>query len=364
MSSIRLEGICKSFGTQVAVEDLTLEVKQNETVVLLGPSGCGKTTTLRLIAGLEHPDRGDIFFASPDSSGESSEGAADGSRSTQRSLLSVPAGERNTAMMFQEDALYPHLSCGDNISFCIGGRSSRWLFKAKDQNVQNNVQQLASRLGIEEFLDRKPHQLSGGQRQRVALARAMIRRPDVFLLDEPLSRLDFRLSTELQQDLKSALGEIGCPVLYVTHNQREAMVLADRVVVMDCGKAVQVGKPLEVYRRPANLFVASFMGEQPMNVLGKASADAKAEHVGFRAEDVRLAGDDESPGDVFAVTGHVETVQQLGDRSLVHVRTDQGEQVRTMQLGDANPDLGRRVCAWVAKDRLVLFDAAGQRIGS
>ncbi len=357
MASIRLENVTKKFDGHMAVDDLTLRIEENETVVLLGPSGCGKTTTLRLIAGLEHPDRGDILFASSDD-------ASEASRSSWRSVVPQQPSERNVAMMFQENALYPRLSVYDNISFCVRGKRGI---------VRDKVRQVAAQLSIQELLDRKPHQLSGGQRQRVALARAIVRRPAVFLLDEPLSSLDTRLSMGLQWELKKAFREMDCPVLYVTHNQREAMILADRLVVMDCGKAVQVGRPLEVYQRPANLFVASFLGQQPMNLMPASrlnlATESTATTVGVRAEHVSLSMETGAGKQALGLqlSGVVDDVQQLGDQTCVAVAV-QGldEKVRMVQFDGANgsfqtnPDIGHRVQLRMAQDHLIFFDENGQ----
>jgi len=242
LTEIFLENVSKYFGKVKAVEDMTLKVRRKEFVVLLGPSGCGKTTTLRLIAGLEKPTKGNIYF--------------DG-----HLVNELGPKDRNVAMVFQDFALYPHMTVFDNIALCLKVR------KLPKDEIRRRVLDVARLLQIEDLLERKPGQLSGGQKQRVALARAIVRNPSVYLMDEPLSNLDALLRVKMRVELRKLHERLGATTIYVTHDQAEAMVMADRIVVMNRGKIVQVGTPNEIYEKPANLFVAEFVGTPPMNFI-------------------------------------------------------------------------------------------------
>jgi len=364
MNAIEFDSVTKKFPNgSVAVDQLTLGIEQGETMVLIGPSGCGKTTTLRLLAGLELPTAGSIWL--------------DG-----REVTRVAPADRNVAMMFQSDALYPHMSVRDNLSF--GRKHKRGLlkrvFNSKSQGsnkpatrIEKSVEDVAQRLGIERLLDRKPHQLSGGERQRVALGRAIVREPAAFLLDEPLSRLDARLAGELRTELSQIFRDLGKPVLYVTHDQREAMALADRMAVMDRGKVLQVGKPLEIYQQPINLFVANFVGSVPVNVLSLATANAVAKQwaadgtdtIGFRAEHLKVAIDQSKTSDrELGLRATVRDVERLGDHTLVYLVGDDAEASLVARCdGESAIRPGDRIEASVERERLMWFDSAGTRIG-
>ena len=366
MNAIEFDSVTKKFPDgSVAVDQLTLGIEQGETMVLIGPSGCGKTTALRLLAGLEQPTAGSICL-------------------DQREVTRVAPADRNVAMMFQSDALYPHMSVRDNLSF--GRKHKRGLlkraFNSKSHGankpatrIEDCVEDVAQRLGIERLLDRKPHQLSGGERQRVALGRAMVREPAAFLLDEPLSRLDARLAGELRTELSQIFRDLGKPVLYVTHDQREAMALADRMAVMDQGRILQVGKPLEIYQRPANLFVANFVGSVPVNVLPLATkaiaeskkwAVAETETIGFRAEHLRVATEQANDsGDGLSLRATVRRVERLGDHTLVYLSADDAE-ARLVARCDGMTTIrpGDRIEASVKRERLMWFDSTGTRIDS
>ncbi len=263
---ISLQRLSKSFGGHGAVRDLTLEIAKGELLVLLGPSGCGKSTTLRMVAGLETPDSGDIQM--------------DG-----RAVTHLPPRQRDLAMVFQSYALYPHLSVAENIAFPLRVRG------VGAAEIGQRVADVARRLGLEALLARRPRQLSGGQRQRVALARAIIRQPNAFLMDEPLSNLDARLRVETRAELKHLQHELGATTVYVTHDQTEAMVLGHRIAVMNEGVLQQADTPAAVYERPANRFVAGFVGSPPMNFIdgvadaisGTFKADTLAIFVGREA---------------------------------------------------------------------------------
>jgi multiple sugar transport system ATP-binding protein len=265
MAQVVLESVSKAYiGGSTVVDQLSLCVDDRELLVLVGPSGCGKTTTLRLIAGLERPTSGRIMIGG-------------------REVTQVPPVDRDVAMVFQGDALYPHLSVYRNLSFGLelkyggsfGARVLRRLvnpqraleLETQRQGIDAKVQQAARRLGIDSLLHRKPHQLSGGERQRVALGRAFVRNPAAFLLDEPLSNLDPQLKHQLRIEIKEIHRAVGSTLIYVTHDQVEAMTLGDRVGVMNRGKLLQVAQPHEIYDRPQNIFVARFFGSLPMNLI-------------------------------------------------------------------------------------------------
>ena len=248
MAEIKLEHITKRFGDVVAVDDVNLEIHDQEFVVFLGPSGCGKTTTLRAIAGLEHPDEGDIFI--------------DGNR-----VNTLSPADRDIAFVFQFYALYPHFTVYDNIAFPLKA------VKAPKSEIQERVKEVATILQIQAMLDRKPSHLSGGEMQRVALGRAMVRRPKAFLMDEPMSNLDAKLRVDMRTELKRLQHRLGATTIFVTHDQVEAMSMADRIVIMHEGSLRQIGTPQEVYNQPQTVFVAQFMGSPSMNLInGKVQA--------------------------------------------------------------------------------------------
>jgi len=240
MSGVQLNGITKSYGALQVVHGIDLEVEEQEFVVLVGPSGCGKSTTLRMIAGLEEITGGELTI--------------DG-----RVMNRVAPKDRDVAMVFQNYALYPHLNVAENIAFGLRIR------KESKAGIEAAVDEVGGILGLTPYLDRKPSDLSGGQRQRVAMGRAIVRRPKVFLFDEPLSNLDAKLRTQMRAEIKRLHKRLGATSIYVTHDQVEAMTLADRIVVMNDGRIEQVGTPMELFLNPANSFVAGFLGAPPMN---------------------------------------------------------------------------------------------------
>lgn len=242
MAEVRLRNVTKVFGKVVAVKNFTLDIKDGEFVILVGPSGCGKTTTLRSIAGLEEIDSGEIYIG-------------------DRLVNDVPPKDRDIAMVFQNYALYPHMDVYKNMSFGLRLR------KVPKQEIDKIVRRTADMLGIGELLDRKPKELSGGQRQRVALGRAIVRNPKVFLFDEPLSNLDAKLRIAMRAELLDLHRRLKTTTIYVTHDQLEAMTMADRIVVMNEGVIQQVGTPQEVYDHPVNKYVAGFIGSPEMNFI-------------------------------------------------------------------------------------------------
>lgn len=257
MASISLKSIVKQFGDVTVVDKLNLDVMEGEFIVLVGASGCGKSTTLRMIAGLETPTSGDIFIGNKD-------------------VTEAPPAERDIAMVFQNYALYPHMDVAQNMSFSLR------LAKVSDDEIAARVNEAARILSIEHLLHRKPKELSGGQRQRVAMGRAIVREPEVFLFDEPLSNLDAKLRGQMRVELALLHERLKKTVIYVTHDQIEAMTLADRIVVFDKGRIQQIGSPSEVFNRPKNLFVAGFIGSPSMNLFNV--------HVQLHGNELQFAG--------------------------------------------------------------------------
>jgi len=280
MTAIRFENIEKRYGNVTVLSAFDLEIRAGEFFTVLGPSGCGKSTLLNLIAGIEQPDSGGLYFES-------------------RRVEHLAPGERDVAMVFQSYALYPHMTVYENLAFPLRNR------RVPRDEIDSAVRRTATDLGIEPLLARKPRALSGGQRQRVALGRALVRKPRVFLLDEPLSNLDARLRLEMREELKRLHGELGITTVYVTHDQEEAMALSDRIALLSEGRVQQCGSAEDLYRRPANLFVAGFIGSPPMNLLdGEWFADVPAVRE-------RLGGKD--PASVVVGVRPAEVLMQSGE---------------------------------------------------
>ncbi len=326
MPAVALQHLTKRFGSQApALRDVTLDVGAREFLVLLGPSGCGKTTVLRLIAGLEEPSAGEILI--------------DGVR-----VNDLPPKDRDVAMVFQSYALYPHLTARENIGFPLRMRKVAPLESAR------RVDEVARMLELGELLDRRPAQLSGGERQRVALGRAVVRRPKVFLFDEPLSNLDARLRVQMRAELVRLHRSLGATMVYVTHDQVEAMTMGQRIAVLSKGELQQVGTPEEIYARPANTFVASFIGTPGMNLV---RAEGGRALLGFRPEDGAIGALDGATR-----AGAVSLVERLGSETLVHVQLDTGEPVVCRLRGGPVPEAEARVGVWFAGERVHEFDPA------
>jgi len=362
MANVLLKNLTKKYDEVVAVNSVNLEIADREFVVLVGPSGCGKSTTLRMIAGLEKITEGEIYI-------------------NDRLVNKLAPKDRNIAMVFQSYALYPHMKVFDNMAFGLKMR------KVPKENMKEKVNKAAEILGIEELLLRKPRQLSGGQRQRVALGRAIVRDPEVFLFDEPLSNLDAKLRVQMRTELKKLHERLQATVVYVTHDQVEAMTMGDRIVVMKDGVVQQVGDPLELYNRPANLFVAGFIGSPAMNfipcqLLEKdarlsidtgdfsillpdwitaelGSAEEKDLIFGLRPEDMYEKGPGQEPSiERPIIKAKVNVVEPLGKEISLDVST--GANALTALLGadtDAKPHQAMELT--LNMDKAHLFRRAG-----
>jgi ABC-type sugar transport system ATPase subunit len=350
MASVTLRRLSKVFAGGVqALHQLDLEVRDGELLVLLGPSGSGKTTILRCIAGLEEPTSGEVVIG-------------------ERVVTQLSPAERDVAMVFQNHPLYPHLTVRENIAFPLEVRH------VGDAQVTRRVLEAAAQLGLKDVLDRMPEQLSEGERQRVALGRAIVRGPQAFLLDEPLSRLDGPLRIELRAQLLALHRVLGATMIYVTHDQTEAMTIGQRIAILHEGRLRQVGTPEEVYQRPADVHVARFVGTPGMNVLhGRGRAAEKGRvieagslvipvelstyegelQLGIRPEFVGLCAVDQGVGN-----GDVLVVEPLGSETLVHLNAG-GQPLVARTQGFADVRVGTRVGVKVDRRRLYLFDAAG-----
>jgi multiple sugar transport system ATP-binding protein len=347
---IRYEKVGKTFDKLPVLIDFDLVVPDKTFMALLGPSGCGKTTALRMLAGLEQPTEGRVFLG-------------------DRDVTKVPPRGRDIAMVFQSYALYPHLNVADNIAYPLRIRRI-----AKDQR-RAEVERVAEPLGLLPLLDRKPRQLSGGERQRVALARAIVRNPAAFLMDEPLSNLDAQLRVQMRTEIKRLQKELGVTTLYVTHDQVEAMTMADRVAIMRSGRLQQLAAPAELYGRPANTFVARFVGSPPMNILtgsvtdgvfhcgdisfpAGASAPVGDVQLGFRPEGASIVTATEQG----AVPLRVYTVEPLGNESIVSFSIA-GQVILVRAPADVHIAMGDSCGLLIPPENLHFFDAAdGGRI--
>jgi multiple sugar transport system ATP-binding protein len=331
MGQIELKQITKSFGDAQVIPPLDLMIGDGEFVVFVGPSGCGKSTLLRLIAGLEDVTSGKIEI--------------DGRDATE-----TPPAKRGLAMVFQSYALYPHMSVRKNIAFPL---KMAGMDKAE---IDRRVASAAKVLNLADYIDRRPGQLSGGQRQRVAIGRAIVREPAAFLFDEPLSNLDAALRVNMRLEITQLHHTLKTTMVYVTHDQVEAMTMADKIVVLHAGRIEQVGSPLELYRTPANLFVAGFIGSPKMNLITGKTAEAHgAKTIGIRPEHIMLSRD---KGDW---KGKVGVAEHLGSDTFAHVESDQGPM--TVRVG-GEVDVHHGDTVWLSPDmdQLHRFDASGSRM--
>src|SRR5437660_11571840 len=334
MGSITLEGVSKAFGSHVVIPSADLEIEDGSFVVFVGPSGCGKTTLLRLIAGLEDVSDGRILI--------------DGAN-----VVDVPAAKRGLSMVFQSYALYPHMSVRGNIAF---GLKMAGLPRPE---IDRKVEAAAATLNLTPYLERKPRDLSGGQRQRVAIGRAIVREPKAFLFDEPLSNLDAALRVQMRIEVTRLQKQLGTTAVYVTHDQVEAMTMADKIVVLNGGKIEQYGSPLELYERPANLFVAGFIGSPKMNfVSGAAAGEPSVATLGIRPEHLKIGKE----GEGWA--GTVSVAEHLGSDTFLYVDAGKLGLYTERCIGEFNIKAGDRV--WLSPDpaRLHRFDKDGAVIGT
>jgi ABC-type sugar transport system ATPase subunit len=356
MASISLKNITKNFGQTSVVEDLNLDINDGEFIVLVGPSGCGKSTTLRMIAGLEEVSSGQIHIG-------------------ERNVTKLEPSERNIAMVFQNYALYPHKTVYENLAFGLKMR------KVPKEEINKKIKWASEILRIENLLDRKPKQLSGGQMQRVSLGRALVRSPEVFLLDEPLSNLDAKLRIRMREEIGQLHQRLGINMIYVTHDQVEAMTLGDRIVVMNQGKVQQIGTPLEVYDHPANLFVAGFIGAPEMNLIEGTLINDNGQYV-FKNERITIKLGDKlktittktnkavlgiRPEYVEVVTGEnrlnllkakVLLIEQMGAQTLVICELLGNQKIRILSARDDRYGVGDELNITFNDTKLQLFDGA------
>jgi multiple sugar transport system ATP-binding protein len=336
MGQITLQSVHKSFGQLDIIKDANLDIADGSFVVFVGPSGCGKTTLLRLIAGLEDVTSGQILI--------------DG-----QNVVNVPPAKRGLSMVFQSYALYPHMSVRGNIAF---GLKMAGLPRPE---IDAKVQAAAATLNLTPYLDRKPRELSGGQRQRVAIGRAIVREPKAFLFDEPLSNLDAALRVQMRMEVTRLQKQLATTAVYVTHDQVEAMTMADRIVVLNAGRVEQYGTPLELYERPANLFVAGFIGSPKMNfVSGQPASQHGAVTVGIRPEHLRIARAGEGGGEGWP--GTVSVAEHLGSDTFLYVDAGELGLLTVRGIGEIHLKAGDRV--WLSPDpaRLHRFDKEGVAI--
>ncbi len=334
MATVKLKNIDKQFGSVQALEDVSLDIDEGSFVVFVGPSGCGKSTLLRSIAGLESIDGGTIMIGDAD-------------------VTDLEPADREVSMVFQSYALYPHMTVRANMEFGMKVNG------VPPPERSRRVEEAARILQLSDLLERKPGQLSGGQRQRVAIGRSIVRNPKVFLFDEPLSNLDAKLRVQMRIELEALHKELGATMVYVTHDQVEAMTMADRIVVLNAGRVEQLGSPLDLYHRPATEFVAGFIGSPAMNILDAESSlgravgpPAGAARVGIRPEHIGIG--------VSGLEAEIRVKEQLGGECYLYVRTEDGAQivVKTEGEDDHEPDDVIRLS--LPEHRIHLFGADGQ----
>ncbi|WP_306755300.1 ABC transporter ATP-binding protein [Paracoccus actinidiae] len=353
MAQVHLKDVVKRYGALDVVHAINLDITHGEFVVLVGPSGCGKSTTLRMVAGLEEISDGQVVIG-------------------DRVVNDLPPRDRNISMVFQNYALYPHMTVRENLGFSLK------IARRPQAEIDSAVDEAAGILALTPLLDRKPGALSGGQRQRVAMGRAIVRQPDVFLFDEPLSNLDAKLRTQMRVEIKKLHQKVGSTVIYVTHDQVEAMTLADRIVIMRDGHIVQVGTPLEVFEDPANSFVATFIGSPPMNLLpgtvqaGRVLladgtpipvppalqvAEGRRVQLGIRADNIMPEGHSLPPTAHMAyIDMPVTLTEPLGTETLLFA-TLAGTEVQAKMLNPRPVTSGERLRFGITLDKCHLFDA-------
>ncbi|MGC9010245.1 MAG: ABC transporter ATP-binding protein [Sulfolobales archaeon] len=359
MGRVRVVNVVKRFGKVVAVDHATFTVENGEFFALLGPSGSGKTTLLRIIAGLEEPDEGEIWI-------------------DDMNVTKLHPKDRDVAMVFQNYALYPHMSVYENIAFPLMVKKRS--LGLSNEEIRRRVHEIAKLLNIEELLERKPSQLSGGQQQRVALARALIRKPKVWLLDEPLSNLDAKLRVYMRAELKRLQKDLGITTIYVTHDQIEAMTMADRIAVINQGKIQQIGSPDELYNKPINTFVATFIGSPPMNLV-KCRVDkdytklicfdvvkeldpsitkilreklgTDAIYIGVRPEHIKVSKEKTDPD---MIRGKIVVYEKIGSEQILHVSLDEENIIRVRSDPTKIYSFGEEVYVKIDWSKTLLFD--------
>jgi len=334
MGALTLTGIRKKFGSVDVLKGIELDVAEGEFVIIVGPSGCGKSTLLRTIAGLEDATSGAI-------------------RIDNEEVSHKPPAERGIAMVFQTYALYPHLNVRDNMA--LGLKQAKY----PKEEIARRVNAATKMLSLERYLDRRPAELSGGQRQRVAIGRAIVRQPKLFLFDEPLSNLDSALRVHMRIELARLHRELGATMIYVTHDQTEAMTLADKIVILHDGQVEQIGSPMELYNKPANKFVAGFIGSPQMNFIEtSALGRSDAATIGVRPEHIRL---DPEQGDTVGAVTHIE---HLGADTNVYLDCDRAGLLTVRLFGHHDFEIGSRVFAQFEKERVFRFDADHRTIAN
>ena len=347
MSTVSVRDVRVAFEAVQVFDGLSLDIDEGEFIVLLGPSGCGKSTLLNAIAGLLDVAEGQIWI-------------------NGKNVTWEEPKDRGIAMVFQSYALYPRMSVRENMSFGLK------MAKTPKPEIEKRVREAARILEIEQLLDRKPRQLSGGQRQRVAMGRAIVRRPKAFLFDEPLSNLDAKLRVSTRVEIRKLQKELGTTSIYVTHDQLEAMTLADMLVVMNVGRVEQIGAPLDVYQKPATTFVATFIGAPAMNLLkmegaepalllGNGRVPPEGAIVGIRPEDFELHKDGARPEGGIALPLTVGATERVGPESFVYGTLDRGDSIIVRVPGTAAPAPGERAVAVASRAKLHVFSADGQR---
>ncbi len=360
MTSLLLHNIVKCFDQTETIHQVNLDIQSGEFIVLVGPSGCGKSTILRMIAGLEEVTSGTIQIGDKD-------------------ITHLPASKRGIAMVFQSYALYPHMTVKENFSFGLKN------MKCSSSFIEQQIQYAADTLQLGEFLDRLPAQLSGGQRQRVAIGRAIVRDPEIFLFDEPLSNLDADLRVQMRHELSKLHKQLKTTMLYVTHDQTEAMTMADRIVIVDQGNIVQVGAPLELYNHPDNLFTASFIGSPKINLLPGKIKSVKNDQLVvnlFEQQDVSInlpakdlkEGDEvtlgirpehlyqNSQGSDLSFNLQLSAVESLGDATYIYAKIFDKLDFRVKLQGQQTFDSIQHLSVYIAPSKLLLFDAEGKAI--
>jgi sn-glycerol 3-phosphate transport system ATP-binding protein len=342
MSQVTLKSVIKEYGQTRVLEETSLDIPDGSFTVLVGPSGCGKTTTLRMIAGLESVTNGEI-------------------RIGNQIVNDIPPGKRDVAMVFQNYAIYPTMNVFENIAF---GLRNRGISK---KDCQKKVEEIAETVGLTPYLYRKPSQLSGGQRQRVALARAMVKKPEVFLMDEPLSNLDAKLRNQMRIELTTLHKQLGTTFIYVTHDQIEAMTMGDQIVVMNEGRIQQVDTPFNLYNEPNNLFVAQFIGSPSMNIL--SSDKDRSYSVGFRPEKAKIfntksaSDQNEQKNQALTFKGKIISREILGSEILYYIDTQKGRIIVKTETSDHLYGEGLEVKVFVSIKHLYFFDNdTGERI--